>query len=179
MDMQTAVISHLHDYSQIIEQVSKAIGFARVRDIPVIYVMVDFRPGMPEVGENNKIFSASKARLSGLSNLPAMDIDPSLRPDTGDIIVTKKRVSAFTGSDLELVLRANGISHLMLSGVATSGVVLSTLREAADKDFEITVLSDCCTDMDRQLHDVLIKSVFPTQASVSTLSDLENMDWKT
>jgi nicotinamidase-related amidase len=75
-------------------------------------------------------------------------------------------VSAFTGSDLEVVLRARGIQHVVLAGIATSGVVLSTLREAADKDYQITVLSDLCADTDPEVHNVLITKVFPRQADV-------------
>ena len=89
----------------------------------------------------------------------------------GDFIVTKKRVSAFTGSDLEVLLRAIDVKHLVLSGIATGGVVLSTLREAADKDYKITVLSDCCADIDAEVHRVLTTKIFPRQATVITSLD--------
>ncbi len=59
----------------------------------------------------------------------------------------------------------------MLAGIATSGVVLSTLREAADKDFKITVLSDCCADRDEEVHRVLTTKVFPRQADVMTAEE--------
>lgn len=72
------------------------------------------------------------------------------------------------GSDLEVVLRANSIQHLVLTGIATSGVVLSTLREAADKDYRLTVLSDCCADPDAEVHLMLTTKVFPRQADVLT-----------
>jgi len=51
---------------------------------------------------------------------------------------------------------------------ATSGVVLSTVREAADKDFQLTVLSDLCADFDPEVHAVLMQKVFPRQAAVLT-----------
>ena len=81
-------------------------------------------------------------------------------------MVTKKRVSAFSGSDLQLVLRSLGIDALVLTGIATSGVVLSTLREAADLDYVLTVLRDGCIDRDEEVHRVLMDKVFPRQASV-------------
>ena len=81
-------------------------------------------------------------------------------------MVTKRRVSAFAGSDLDVLLRAGGIRSLVLAGIATSGVVLSTLREAADKDYRITVLSDLCADTDAEVHNVLITKVFPRQSDV-------------
>lgn len=170
MDMQTAVISQLPDYPGIIANVGRAIATARARNIPVIYVVVGFRPGMPEVSMNNKVFGGSKPRSGGATGSPElMKIDEAIAPLATDVIVTKRRISAFTGSDLEVVLRSQGIQHLVLAGVSTSGVVLSTLREAADKDYRITVLADCCTDRDRALHDVIIEKIFPFQADVKTV----------
>jgi nicotinamidase-related amidase len=85
--------------------------------------------------------------------------------------VTKRRVSAFTGSDLAVVLRALGAGTLVLAGIATSGVVLSTVREAADLDFRLTVLSDGCLDADPEVHRVLTEKVFPRQADVCTIAE--------
>ena len=82
-------------------------------------------------------------------------------------------MSAFTGSDLEVVLRSGRIEHLVLTGFATGGVVLSTLREAADKDFRLTVLSDGCADRDEEVHTVLLTKVFPRQADVMTVAEWE------
>ncbi|VVB94389.1 Peroxyureidoacrylate/ureidoacrylate amidohydrolase RutB [uncultured archaeon] len=86
---------------------------------------------------------------------------PAITPEGDDVVVVKRRVSAFSGSDLEIILRAKNIRHLVLAGIATSGVVLSTIREAADKDFQLTVLSDLCADTDPEVHSVLINKVFP------------------
>jgi nicotinamidase-related amidase len=80
-------------------------------------------------------------------------------------------VSSFAGSDLDVILRARGIDKLILTGIATSGVVLSTLREAADKDYRLVVLSDACLDADPEVHRVLVEKVFPRQADVLTVSE--------
>jgi len=174
MDMQLAVLRNLSDYNEITGKVANAIAFARSQNIPVLFVVVGFRPGMPEVSMNNKILSASKERSANVNMDELMKIDNAVAPILGDIIITKRRVSAFTGSDLDVVLRAQGIQHIILTGVSTSGVVLSTLREAADKDYRITVLSDCCTDGDVEVHNVLTNKVFPRQASVCTLEEWSN-----
>ena len=92
-------------------------------------------------------------------------------PLPNELIITKKRVSAFTGSDLELILRSQNIKHIVLTGISTSGVVLSTLREAADKDYRITILADCCADLDEEVHRVLITKIFPRQATVINVSE--------
>jgi nicotinamidase-related amidase len=172
MDMQTAIIQNLPDSEKLVNNVAKAISFARAGNIPVIYVTIGFRPGMPEISRNNKGFSATKERLLKTTMESWMKIEDKVAPLPGDIIVVKRRVSAFTGSDLDVVLRSNGIQQIILTGVATSGVVLSTLREAADKDFKIVVFSDCCADGDPEVHRVLTTKVFPRQAEVISVDDL-------
>ena len=119
---------------------------------------------MPEASLRNQAFAAVKQQ--GLMNLT--DPRPAITPEEGDLVVTKRRVSAFTGSDLEVVLRSGDVQHLVLCGISTSGVVLSTLREAADRDYRLTVLSDLCADPDPEVHRLLLEKVFPRQAEVIT-----------
>jgi nicotinamidase-related amidase len=166
MDVQEATVNMLGDSAPLMNSLTTAIQKARKNKIPVIYVVIGFRKGYPEASPNNKSFSMIKTGSMNFDTEEAAKVHASVAPQQGDIIVTKKRVSAFTGSDLEVVLRSMGINHLVLTGIATSGVVLSTLREAADKDYRITVLSDCCADRDEEVHRVLKVKVFPRQAEV-------------
>jgi nicotinamidase-related amidase len=169
MDMQTTILGRFPDTSMLLGQVVKAIASARDRKIPVIYVVVGFRQGAPEISGNNKGFAANKNVMATTNMVEMMKIHPDLVPQEGEITVIKRRISAFTGSDLEVVLRALSVRHLVLTGIATSGVVLSTLREAADKDFGLTVLSDCCADADEEVHRVLTTKIFLRQADVMTV----------
>jgi len=172
MDMQAAILGMFPDATTLVGNVAKAAATARDAKVPVIYVTVGFRAGAPEISMNNKSFSSGgRERWSGEHAEGWMKIHPDVAPLPGEIIVTKRRVSAFTGSDLEVILRALGIQHVILAGIATSGVVLSTLREAADKDYRITVLSDCCADRDDEVHRVLTTKVFPRQAEVLTVEE--------
>ena len=132
MDMQVGITAMLPDATLILNNVSKAINHARQTSVPVIYVVVGFRQGLPEVSASNKGFAASKERFASMDMAEFMKVSPSIAPINDEITVTKRRVCAFTGSDLEVILRAKGIQHLILTGIATSGVVLSTVREAAD-----------------------------------------------
>jgi len=170
MDVQGATIKLLQDNTaKLITPLILAIAKARANNIPVIYVVVGFRKGYPEVSSNNKSFSAlTKNPSMGLDTEEGTKVYDAVAPQEGDIIVTKKRVSAFAGSDLEVILRGLNARHIVLTGISTSGVVLSTLREAADKDFTMTVLTDCCADMDEEVHRVLTTKVFPRQATVIT-----------
>eukprot|EP01034_Spumella_vulgaris_P030370 gene30370-37573_t len=95
-----------------------------------------------------------------------LKIHPDLLPQDGEVTVTKRRVSAFTGSDLEVILRAYDVRHLILTGFSTGGVVLSTVCEATDKDFRLTVLSDGVADPDTEMHNILVTKYFPKRADV-------------
>jgi nicotinamidase-related amidase len=171
MDMQLGILQNLPNVNQVVETVTEAVTKARANNIPVIYVTLTFRPGFPEINLNNIGFVGFKDRMAQIPRDTFAQIHPAIAPRENEIVVHKKRVSAFTGSDLEVVLRSLGINHLVLTGVATGGVVLSTLREAADKDYAITVLTDCCTDRDEEVHLVLTTKVFPRQASVVSVSE--------
>jgi nicotinamidase-related amidase len=171
MDIQPAIMQMMGEgAAPLADTLNQAIGAARKAGIPVIYVVVGFRKGFPEIGSGT---AASFAALpkSGMLGLEDPTVDPSVAPQPGEMVVTKRRVSAFAGSDLEVILRGHRIEHLVLTGVATSGVVLSTLRQAADMDYRLSVLSDACADRDSEVHSVLTGKVFPRQAEVMTTAE--------
>ncbi|KAK5710407.1 hypothetical protein LTS12_027995, partial [Elasticomyces elasticus] len=99
----------------------------------------------------------------------AVAVPSTVAPSENDVVVTKRRVSAFSGSDLDVILRGIQAENLVLAGVATSGVVLSTLRQAADLDYRLTVLHDLCLDPNPEVHSCLVDKVFPRQAEVVSL----------
>jgi nicotinamidase-related amidase len=99
-------------------------------------------------------------------------VHPAVAPQPGDVTVTKHRVGAFLGTDLEMLLRAKDIDTLVLFGIATSGVVLSTVRYAADADYRLVVVRDCCADGDPEVHAVLVDKVFQRQTTVVTASEV-------
>jgi nicotinamidase-related amidase len=175
MDVQQATIAMLGNSDAYLALLSNAIKKARTKNIPVIYVVVGFRSGYPEVSPSSKNFSMIKNNPAlKFDTEEAMKVHGSVAPANGEVTVIKKRISAFTGSDLEVILRSMGIQHIVLTGIATSGVVLSTLREAADKDYTITILSDCCADRDEEVHRVLTTKIFPRQADVTVSTDWSN-----
>lgn len=164
MDIQPSIVSNVADGEAYVDKVSQTVDSARLKNIPILFIVVGFRPGFPEVSSHNKSFGAIK------KDGPVGMIEPSpvIAQREGDIVITKRRVSAFTGSDLEVVLRGQEVTNLILCGIATSGVILSTTREAADKDYSITILSDLCRDRDEEVHRVLLEKVLPRQADITT-----------
>jgi nicotinamidase-related amidase len=170
MDVQRGIVERFAEDGGYLERLSQAIAAARAAGIPVVYVTVSFRPGHPEISARNLTFSAIAAAGGFDEGSPTAEIHPAVAPGPGDVVVTKRRVSAFAGSDLEVILRSLGAGTLVLTGIATSGVVLSTLRQAADLDYRLIVLADACLDRDPEVHRVLIEKVFPRQAAVHSVA---------
>jgi nicotinamidase-related amidase len=167
MDFQADIVGRLGDAATpVLDRAAGVLSAARSARVPVIYVVVGFRPGYPEVSARNQALGAVVQSGRLITVTPGSDVDPKLKPAVDDIVVLKHRVSAFAGTDLDMVLRANSIGTLILLGLSTSGVVLSTVRHAADADYRIIVASDACGDSDAEVHRVLMEKVFPRQATV-------------
>ena len=170
MDFQQGIVERL-GAPEVLAAAGGALAKARDAGLLVVHVRVAFRPGYPEVSPANASFAAlSDAGPEFTEAHPKTRVHAELEPRDGEPVVVKRRVSAFTGSDLDVVLRSRGVRDLALAGLATSGVVLSTLRQAADLDFGLTVLADACGDGDPEVHRVLTEKVFPRQAAVTTVA---------
>jgi nicotinamidase-related amidase len=171
MDVQRGIVERFAGDDGYLPRLATAVQAARGAGLGIIYVTVAFRRGYPEVSRDNKTFAAIAGTGRFTDDDPGSRVHPAVAPAPGDVVVSKRRVSAFAGSDLDMVLRAGGIHSLVLAGIATSGVVLSTLRQAADLDYRLTVLADGCLDADPEVHRVLLEKVFPRQAEVVSIAD--------
>ncbi len=87
------------------------------------------------------------------------DVIPELAPHPGDIIVDKTANGAFYQTDLELVLKAQGITHLLFSGATTDVCVHTTLREATDRKYQCLLVEDACASCDAYAHEAAIHMV--------------------
>jgi nicotinamidase-related amidase len=176
MDLQSAIVSIYTQQGKddFLSRVAGVQAWARARKIPILHLQVGFRPGLPEVGSRNSLFAAIKksAQWQQLFQGPAGAIHPAVAPQGDDIVITKHRISAFAGTDLEMILRANEIDTLILMGIATSGVVLATLLAATDADYGVLVVKDCCADQDPEVHACLTEKVFSRLATVVRSQEL-------
>jgi nicotinamidase-related amidase len=173
MDMQTGIVSLYVKDKELLVRAASVLQRARAAGMRIIHVQIGFRPNLPEVNPRNLLMGAIKSspRHQQLFQGSSGAIHPAVAPEANDVIITKHRVSAFAGTDLEMILRANDMDTLILFGIATSGVVLSTLLEAADADYRIVVIKDCCADLDAELHSCLLDKLFPRQAHVLTAAE--------
>jgi nicotinamidase-related amidase len=169
MDFQNAAFDMVvpaGEKEALLARTAKLVDAARKARVRVVYVVVGFRAGYPEVSPRNHGFARIREVGRCVEGSADVHVHAALAPQPDDVVVTKRRVSAFAGTDLDVILRANGIDTLVLAGIATSGVVLSTVRHAADADYRLVVVADCCADRDAEVHRVLVEKVFPAQATV-------------
>jgi nicotinamidase-related amidase len=157
---------------QVVENTQRLQGAAREAGLFVCYCATVFRTGYVEISEHNKTFRERKHSGQPAVSDPLQLIHPAVRPAADEVVVGKHRVNALYGTALDLILRANSIDTLIILGYATSGVVLSTTRYAADLDYRLVVVEDCCADQDPAVHDFLTQRIFPRQADVVQAVDV-------
>ena len=156
----------------VVQNCETVLRAARASRLLVCYSATVFRAGYVEINPANKIFGPRKVSSSPPVSAPGELIHPAVAPQNGDVVIGKHRVNALHGTELDLVWRANSIANVILLGFATSGVIISTLRAAADFDYRIFVVEDCCADADVDVHDFLIKRIFPRQAEIVSAAEL-------
>jgi nicotinamidase-related amidase len=167
MDFQPLNLGSIQDPDVLLESASIARTQAKVAGAQVGFVRVAFRPGdYDSISDRNKIFSGVRnaGRLADGSD--EASFHSLLTPDPTDIVVRKTRVGAFSTTDLHERLQERGVDTVLLTGISTSGVVLSTVRDAADRDYRVVVLEDCCADGDPEVHRILTERVLSRQAHV-------------
>jgi nicotinamidase-related amidase len=177
MDFQNGIIARLGDPEPPLRAAERAVAWARGNGIQVGYVRVAFTgadyeafPPTSRMGER-----AREAGDALRDDSPATQIHERIAPEPGDIIVRKTRVGAFSTTDLHEQLRDRGVDTLVLAGISTSGVVLSTVRDAHDRDYALYVVSDASADPEAEVHDFLMTRVFPRQAEIATVGALEQL----
>lgn len=177
MDYQAGIVAQLPDTGPLLDRVSTAVDDLRGRGGQIGWVRVAFDDAdfdaIPETSIFAAMTSSAERRSAMHAEAPATQLHARLAPRPGDMTVRKTRVGAFTTTDLDQQLRARAISTLVLAGLSTSGVVLSTVREAMDRDYRIVVLRDGCADRDPDAHAFLTDKLFPRYALVIDVADLD------
>lgn len=102
-------------------------------------------------------------------------IHADVAPAENEVVIVKRRVGAFSFTELDMILRTKGIETLILTGVTTSGVVLSTVGQAFDLDYRLVVVSDCCADPDHDTNLFLLEKILPQHAFVTRSSEISEV----
>lgn len=175
MDYQAGIVERIDDPDDLIARAQKALAAARAAGATVGYVRVAFTDAdlaaMPDGAPMARVKAMPPGSMD--ADAPSTQIDERVAPRDGDIVVRKTRVGAFGTTDLDEQLRARGVDTLVLAGISTSGVTISTLIEAHDRDYRLLVLADATADPDTELHASLIEGFFPKRAEMIEVGDLE------
>ncbi|MEW2353544.1 cysteine hydrolase [Spirillospora sp. NPDC029432] len=179
MDFQEGMLASLPgpaDHEALLSRVAGAIADMRTHGATIAHVHVGFTEAdWAAVPPTNKTFSLlSRQRLLHHTD-PATNIHHRLAPEPGDITVRKTRYGALSTTDLDRRLRERGITTLVIAGITTSGVVLSTVTDAADRDYGLYVLSDGVMDPDPQVHQTLMGGIFPRMAHIIDTAELRSL----
>jgi nicotinamidase-related amidase len=123
------------------ERINRLSAVCRDAGIPVVHTRVWMRPDGSTLGVMGDIVPPF-IRALYLAAAPTAEIHDAVVVEEGDIILNKQRYGAFTGTDLEMILRSKGIDTVIISGIATNICCETTAREAAQLDFHVFFLSD-------------------------------------
>jgi nicotinamidase-related amidase len=173
LDIQRATVrrSAMFRERQVGQAAKSVLEAARKAGILVVHVVIDFQPAF--FSPRNKFLQ--KVRMPALS-APGVDVADLLqivdevKPVAGEPVIRKPRMNPFFGTDLESILRSRDIDTLALMGVATEFVVEAAARHAADADFRVIVLQDCCAAFSDETHKVSLH-IMDHLATLATSAD--------
>jgi nicotinamidase-related amidase len=160
IDLQKGVVGlpTAHPASEIVGRAAQLARAFREHGLPVVLVNVIARaPGRTEAGMPKFAFPPDWTELV-----------PELEQQPGDKLVTKQRVGAFLGTDLDAYLLDRGVTQVFMTGVSTSAGVESTARSAYDLGYHVVFVVDAMTDMSAETHRHSVEKVFPRIGETET-----------
>lgn len=174
MDYQAGILDRFPGADGLLARAAETIALVRSRGAHVGFVRVAFEDADYDAVPPTSMMGARmvSAGRAFHADSPATAFNQKAAPQPGDIVVRKVRVGAFSTTDLDQQLRDRGVDTLLLAGLSTSGVVLSTVRDAHDRDYQVFVLSDLTGDPDPEVHEFLTSRIFPRQSTVITTAEL-------
>jgi nicotinamidase-related amidase len=165
IDLQKGIVDghFIHPIGEIIDRTRALIDVFRAKKLPIVLVNVAGRPpGRTEQGPRS-----STSFAGGWTDfLPELDRQP------GDIVVTKRSWGAFATTDLEGQLKARGVTQVVVTGVATSGGVEATARQAYEQGFNVSLALDAMTDIREEAHQYSIRNVFPRVGETGSTKEI-------
>lgn len=143
---------------------SRVLAAARRMGVRIIHVGAAWRPGSPDMNMNISGFASGPDR--SVEGTWGADFFPPITPEKGEMVVWKRSIGAFAGTELDRLLRVLDVNTLVLAGIVTNFSVEGTAREAADRGFRAVVLADCCFSLP-EWHEFAVKNILPVFSTVS------------
>jgi nicotinamidase-related amidase len=167
------MLASVPDHDELIAKINKVVDIARIHDVIAVRARTAFDPmdyRFPPL--TNKEFATVVEEHRLQNGTPDAGFHPAVALRSEDIELRTTRLGVFSAGDLDEQLTNYGVTTLIIVGCHTSGAVLTTIREAADRDYRIIVVAGCTADSDPEVHDFLLRRVFPRQAEIWTAAQL-------
>jgi len=156
----------------VLGAIAKLAAAGRLAGVPIIHVRHAYRPDYADLPQNMPLLRGMKKGELLKDGTWGAEIHPEVAPQGDDLVIRKTRVSSFYASELEAILAAQGITHLVLTGIATDGVVEGTARDGADRGYYIIIPEDTCATMSEEAHRVVLKGVLGFLSTVCTADEV-------
>jgi nicotinamidase-related amidase len=155
----------------LVEAVNRLVELMRERECPVIWVRQEFEPDLSDAFLEMR---KTNRRIT-IKGTPGCEIAPDLNVDGTDVVVVKKRYSAFYDTNLDEILARLAVDSLILAGINTHACVRMTAIDAYERDWEVILAADCVDSYDPEHHKVSVRYMKGTIASVLTNSEIAAM----
>jgi len=154
--------------SKCITHTAAVLNASRENGVQIVFARVAFRPGYPEIPDiAGPLPTGIRDAEALVESTWGSQIIEELSPLASEVVVTKHTADALCHTDLDQILRAGDVSHLVLAGVATNNCVEATARHACDLGYLVTILEDCCTSFSEEWHCWTLNNVLPQFATIS------------
>jgi nicotinamidase-related amidase len=152
-----------------VENAARALAAARSVGLLVVHVGAAWRPGSPEMNMHIPVFARGPDR--SVQGTWGAEFYEPVAPMEDEIVLCKRSVSAFIGTELDRLFRVRDVNTLVFTGVATNFAVEGSAREAVDRGYRAIVLEDCCASHPPDMHDFSIRRILPVLCEVATADE--------
>jgi nicotinamidase-related amidase len=170
--MNNGAMARLIKEHNVLGAIASLAEAGRQAGVPIIHVRHAYRPDYVDAPQNTPILAGMKQNQILRDGTWGAEVHPDVKRHPNDIVITKTRVSAFYASPLEAILSAQGITHLVMTGIATDGVVEGTARDAVDRGYYVTIPDDCCATFTQEAHRAVLAGVLGMLTTVAKSADI-------